>query len=591
MKENNLAFQKILDDRFGMFVHFGIYSAMAGSYNGRKCEWLGEWIQQRLEIPIAEYEAFGRKYFCPAPDFAKNLVASAKKAGIKYIVLTSKHHDGFCLFKSEYTDYSTYGFFGRDICKELSDECKKQGMGLGFYYSHTLDWYEKDAGGNMESSTKIPQKNRNYWDYPDDNIKLEKYLYEKCFPQVKELLTNYGDLKIIWFDYPHDISKEQSQELRALVKSLQPDCQINSRIAHNCNDYESLGDNALPVAPVGVNMECLITLNDTWGYKAQDNNWKTPDDVCGILCRTLGSNASLLLNVGPKGDGSLTRETEDILEKMGEWTARNSEAVYGGIKGNPFPNIFSWGQIGHKDKNMYLYIRDKSQKEIKINIGAGNEVEKVSVIGLEEEVRYSFVDGVLTITQTETELMMPVYKIEFKNQPDISKEIVQHGGKLFLGVLWANKVEKGNENGESTKLFYEKGPFIDDYGKHGLCVGKDCQASFWQDSNEVMCWDAYFTEAGEYEASLTHAYTFNRVEQREEYCDYTLTVDGTSQSVNMKEEKRRFYLSKTTDVNTRIVRDAGVFKIDKPGKYRILLSKPEPGDDMRIENVEFDKIK
>jgi len=464
-------------------------------------------------------------------------------------------------------------------------------LGLGFYYSHTLDWYEKDAGGSIQTADLRPQKNRNYWDYPDENINFEKYLYEKCFPQVKELLTNYGDLKIIWFDYPHNISKEQSQELRAFVKSIQPDCQINSRIAHNCSDYESLGDNALPVAPVGVNMECLITLNDTWGYKEQDDNWKTPDEVCGILCRTLGSNSTLLLNVGPKADGSLTIETEDILEKMGEWTKRNSEAIYGGIEGNPFTNIFSWGYVGQKDKNFYLYVNDKSQKEIKMNIGTNNDVVNVSLLGTDEKIQYSCSNGILTVVQADTALMIPVYKVEFKNAPVISNEIVQHGDKLSLGVLWASKVKKGRENEESTKLFYEQNQYIEDYGKHGLCISKDCQASFWQDSNEIMCWDANFTEAGEYEASLINAYTYLWDDEREGYCDYTLTVDGVSHEVNMKEEKRKFYLSRTSQFNTRITHDAGVFKINKPGKYRILLSRPESGDDMRIENIEFVKIR
>ena len=583
-------YRKLLDDRFGMFVHYGIYSAMAGSYNGRETKSIGEWIQRHLEIPIKEYEAFGREHFCPSPDFAKNLVTYAKNAGIKYIVLTSKHHDGFCLFKSDYSDYSTYGFFGRDICKELSDECKKQGMGLGFYYSHTLDWYEKDAAGNVRAEDGTKAQNRNYWDYPDDNINLEKYLYEKCFPQVREILTNYGDLKLIWFDYPHDITKKQSQELRELVKSIQPNCQINSRIAHDCSDYESLGDNALPVAPVGVNMECLITLNDTWGYKKNDNNWKTPEEVCGILCRTLGSDSTLLLNVGPKADGSLTDETVDILEKMGEWTTRNSEAVYGPVEGNPFSNTFPWGYVSQKENNLYLYVKDKAQKEIVINIGK-NDVEKVTLLGLGKEIRYSFDNGIITICQEENDFIMPVYKIEFKNELVVNQEIVQHGDVLSLGVLWGSKVTKGNENGPVERLFYEKSNYIEDFGKHGLCINKDCQTRFWADDNEILCWDAYFTEAGEYEATLTNARRIIWDEERDAYCDYKLSVNNQTRDVNMKEEKNKFLLSRTAEFNTRISHDGGVFKIDKPGKYRIMLTRSTDGDDMRIENIDFVKIK
>ncbi len=505
-------------------------------------------------------------------------------------MLTSKHHDGFCLFKSDYTDYSTYGFFGRDICGELADECRKQGLELGFYYSHTLDWYEKDAGGNFNSAMKMPVKHRNHWDYPDDNIDFEKYLYGKCFPQVKEILTNYGDLKLIWFDLPHDITKEQSEELRKFVKSIQPDCQINSRIAHDCSDYESLGDNALPVAPVGVNMECLITLNDTWGYKKNDNAWKTVDETIDILCKTLGSDSSLLLNVGPKGDGTLTPETIDILEKMGEWTARNSEAVYGGVKGNPLPTTFDWGNLAYKDKNVYLYVSDKNKKEINIAIGRDNKIKSVSVLGTDENIKFDYRGRHLTVYQIDTDLVIPVYKVEFENEPVFEKNIVQAGDVLSLGTLWASKVKKGNENGTPERLFYEKNTFIPDYGKHGLCVNKNCQTEFWTNTDEIMCWDAYFEKAGKYQADIIHAEFYPYTEGRNAKLKYALTVGNLTNEINMQEEKERFSCSKTKEGNIRIKRDGGKFNIEKPGKYRIMISHSDFEEAELIEKVVFTKI-
>ena len=312
-----------MSERFGMFVHYGIYSAIGGNWQRKTIPWLGEWVQFKGEIPNSEYEAFAKKNFLPKQDFAKDLVRSAKKAGIRYIVLTAKHHDGFCLFKSSVDDYNTYDFYGRDLCRELADECRKEGIKLGFYYSHTIDWHEKNGAGNVCRYSNYLTNNRNYWDYPDNNIDFEEYFRSKCIPQVKELLTNYGPLELIWFDYPHDITDEESKELRDIVKELQPNCLINSRIAHGLHDYISLGDNQLPITPTDSGIECLVTLNHTWGFRYDDNDWKSPESIISILSRTLSCNSTLLLNVGPRGDGTLTEETENILERIGKWTKEN----------------------------------------------------------------------------------------------------------------------------------------------------------------------------------------------------------------------------------------------------------------------------
>ena len=219
-------FKELLNERFGMFVHYGIYSAIAGKWNGESTEGLGEWVQRRAQLPIADYEKFAKEHFLPAPDFAKQLVSKAKAAGVRYVVLTAKHHDGFCLFRSAVDGYNSYDYYGRDICKELADECHKQGVKLGFYYSHTLDWHEKNGAGNVQRYTNGPADNRNFWDFPNDDIDFEQYFRDKCIPQVKEILSNYGPLELVWFDYPHDITHEQSVELRDIVKELQPDCLI-----------------------------------------------------------------------------------------------------------------------------------------------------------------------------------------------------------------------------------------------------------------------------------------------------------------------------------------------------------------------------
>lgn len=579
-------FRKMLDERFGMFVHYGLYTGFEGYYHGKEIKGCAEWIQRFGGIPLAEYEQTGRETFCPSPDFARNLVRSAKQAGVRYIVLTSKHHDGFCLFKTEVSDYNSYDFFGRDLCRELVDACNEEGLQVGFYYSHTLDWHEKDAGGNYLAASGRESHNRNWLDFPDDNIDFEKYFREKCLPQIREILTNYGPVNLIWFDYPHDITKEQSVELRDLVKSLQPDCQINSRISHGLCDYQSLADNALPVAPTGLNMECLITLNDSWGYHRGDNNWKTAEDTVGVLCRTLTSDSTLLMNVGPMPDGSLTAETEKILADMGEWTKRNSDAVYGRITGNPFSTVFSWGYASQKDKKLFLYVKDNNIDKITLP-GIAGEIKSVCLLGSDAQIGYEFNENILNLKLEKTDMLMPVYAIEFEDTPVYNKEIMQCGDEISLGILWAGKVSEDTKDKDFTKLSVDGDEYCEGYGKNGAQLdyfGFDTLA-FWTKPEEIICWDAYFSQKGEYAAELIHR------PLDEGYGSYSLTLGDVTNYVDMKNEKNRFRVSKTSVANIRICRDGGHFEVNAPGKYRIMLKRESEGENLPVSEVRFTLVR
>lgn len=574
-------FRKMLDERFGMFVHYGLYSGLGGYYNGKEIKGNAEWIQRFAPVPLVEYEQTGRETFCPSPDFAKNLVRSAKAAGMRYIVITSKHHDGFCLFKTEVSDYNSWDFFGRDLIGEVAEACRDEGLQLGLYYSHTLDWHEKDGAGNFLAASGIRSHNRNWLDFPDDNIDFEKYFREKCLPQVREILTNYGPINLVWFDYPHDITKEQSMELRDLVKSIQPDCQINSRISFGFCDYQSLADNALPVAPTGVNMECLITLNDSWGYHRGDDNWKTAEDTVGVLCRTLTSDSTLLLNVGPMPDGSLTPETEKILTDMGEWTKRNSDAVYGRITGNPFSTVFSWGYISQKDTKLFLYVNDKTADEL-ILPGVSGKIKSVCLLGADDRIDYEMEDKILSIRTVKTDMLVPVYAVEFESVPEFNKEIMQSGDVITLGILWAGKTCNGTE---TERLSVDGDRYNEGYGKGGARVDVETYEvlDFWTNADETIYWDAYFSKPGVYEAELIHR-------PADKYDSYLLTLDSVTNFIDMKNEKGRFRLSKTGEANIRIRRAAGYVTVIKPGKYRVLLKRDSDGENLPVSEVRFKLI-
>lgn len=305
--------ERFKNAQFGMMVHFGLYSLLAGEYKGKQCGGVAEWIQAEARIPKAEYEKLATA-FNPIYFDAEEWVLLAKAAGMKYIVVTSKHHEGFCLFNSEYDNYNCVKGtpFGRDIIGELADACRKHDMLLGLYYSQDMDWHEPNGGGWNMSWT-------NDWDFPDNSKKnYEQYFRSKVLPQVRELLTHYGDILLMWFDTPSIISLEQSRELFNLVKSLQPNCLVNTRIGNGLGDYRSMDDNELPEVPAQMSTEAPCTLNDTWGFKYFDNNWKPAEEVIRIRehCRERGAN--YLLNVGPDHLGRIPAPACDILKAVGK---------------------------------------------------------------------------------------------------------------------------------------------------------------------------------------------------------------------------------------------------------------------------------
>ncbi|MBQ4044551.1 MAG: alpha-L-fucosidase [Clostridia bacterium] len=305
---------------YGMMIHWGLYALIGGEWKGRRMEGIGEWAQQYFRIPCAEYEQLARA-FNPVLFDAEEWVKLAKDSGMKYMVVTPKHHDGFCLFHTKVDKWNVVDAtpFGRDVIAELAEACYKHGLKLGLYYSQELDWHERNGGGWTRGKTWGGDKAYwvNNWDFPEDDKKDFSQCFEdKIKPQVKEILTGYGDLCLIWFDTPHTISPEQSRELYDLVKHYQPNCLVNSRIGNGMGDYHSTGDNQISynaANPDAELYECPATLNDTWGYKAFDQNWKNPARVKEIRDSLLERGINYLLNVGPDALGRIPGPAADIL--------------------------------------------------------------------------------------------------------------------------------------------------------------------------------------------------------------------------------------------------------------------------------------
>ncbi|MFH2068988.1 MAG: alpha-L-fucosidase [Candidatus Omnitrophota bacterium] len=354
-------------DRFGMFIHWGVYAVPAGVWENKRIPGLGEWIMFNAKIPADEYTALTRK-FNPVKFNADEWVKIAKNAGMKYMVITAKHHDGFAMFKSYCDPYNIVDAtpYQHDVLADLANACKKAGIRLGFYYSQSQDWHEPHAAHTMSHRPE------------GDATGFAEYLERKVKPQLRELLTNYGEVALIWFDTPAFISPAQSKDLEKLVYSLQPKCLINSRIGNNIGDYASLGDNWVPFGDIEGNWETPATINDTWGYKKYDQNWKPVSALLRTLTRLAGRGMNYLLNVGPTAEGAIPAQSVDRLEQMGNWLKENDEAVYG-TAGSPYPYEFDWGDITQKPGKLYLLVAEWPGQRLNL-YGLHNRVRNVHLL-------------------------------------------------------------------------------------------------------------------------------------------------------------------------------------------------------------------
>lgn len=494
------------DAKFGMVIHWGPYSQLAGEWNGHKeppGKGIAEWIMKDFKIPVNEYRDLAHK-LNPVKFNAREWVRLAKATGMKYIIMTAKHHDGFAMYHSIVSKYNIVDWtsFKRDPLKELSDACAEEGIKFCVYYSHREDWDDPGGYGNN-------------WDYDNDwgddifqKEKFNKYLEEKAKPQLKELLTNYGPVGLVWFDRGM-FTEEQGREFVKIVHDLQPDCLINSRVGNYnqdlLGDYQSMNDNGMPPGGLGEYWESLQTLNHTWGYSKFDTMWKSPETVIQRLVEIISRGGNYALNIGPTGEGVIPGATVDIFQKVGPWVQRNAESIYG-TSANPFREL-PWGYATVKGNKVYLFIRDWPKTGI------------LSLFGLKNTIKsaYFLIDALAKLPLKQfgntTNISLPsrpldrpitVVVLETAGTPRVDPPVVAQNTDEEIKVNYLTAIT----HGKGKTRFNRKGGF---------------HISKWTGPQDAVDWDIQVDKPGIFKIIISYA-----ANKESEDKPYKITVSNSS---------------------------------------------------------------
>lgn len=540
--------------KFGMFIHWGIYAQLAGSWKGKEIPGIGEQIMRFAEIPVKEYREIA-KDFNPVKFDADAWVKLAKEAGMRYMVITAKHHDGFAMYHSKVSPYNIIDAtpFGRDPMKELAAACQKYGLKLCFYYSHKQDWEDPDG-----------YTNEGHWDATMPRVEdqvFERYMDRKAMPQVMELLTGYGPIGLIWYDTPGDLHDYNATRFLDLVHAIQPECIVSPRVSNNpdIGDYIGYGDNVVPVEANSLPWETCATMNDTWGFKAQDHNWKSVGRLLRLLASIASKGGNYLLNVGPTKEGEIPPESVERLQAIGQWVSRNGEGIFG-TKGGLLRQTPEWGAVTGKEGCLYLHVFDWKPGKLTLT-GLQNQVTAAKILStgeaipFQQEQKGDLAVPVLTLTLPEStpEADVTVLALDVTGMPTFDETPNDIGGTVLLPGFMADMLSS-NET-------------------HALQNGAPGLVENWHDTADYLQWQMNITEPGLYDVEL-HTFTqrhYNRFPIHwEGGHEMTIAVDGKALPFVVTDEGRTFPRDnyQWQSIRTPI----GAVDFAAPGRYPITLT-------------------
>lgn len=440
--------------KFGMFINWGVHSLYGGIYKGHEQARGGaEWIMNRCKIPVTEYREMA-KLFNPDKYDPEAWVKMAEDAGMKYLVVCMKHHDGFALFDSKASDWDVIDASpcGKDLLKPLAIACKKHDIKLGIYYSQANDWVNPGGtaarrlmkeGWPNPDSTKIDnytKEHDGHWDLLQETATFDEYVDRVAVPQVRELLTNYGEISILWWDYATQMkSYEGAQKLHDLL-ALQPNIITNDRLHPEFAGDTKTPEQAIPDrdAVEGENWETCMTMNNSWGYRISDNHWKSAETLIRNLVKIVARGGNYLLNIGPKPDGSFPEESIQRLKEIGQWMDINSEAIYS-TQASPLEAL-PWGECTYKEWKsrsiLYLFVFDWPKDGKLIIPGLKNKIASATMLATGEKLKtISEADKLNILVPAATpDNLASVIKLEIKGKVEKIKASEQKN-KMQTGAI------------------------------------------------------------------------------------------------------------------------------------------------------------
>ncbi len=531
------------DGNYGMFIHWGLYSHLGGQWKDKTFYGIGEWILRQMKIPRGDYMALAKE-FNPSGFDAKEIVRVAKEAGMKWIIITSKHHEGFAMFKSAHPfNIVDATPFARDPMKELAAACREAGLGFGFYYSHFQDWTAPGGSGG-------PTVN-------DDGspASFDQYFKEKCYPQVDEICSNYGELSFVWFDTPGGMPVEHVKALAELAGKKQPKAMLCSRIGHGMGDYLSLGDMEVPLVNHEGLWETCDTTNDSWSYAWYDTNWKSPKEILHRLVSTVGRGGTYLLNVGPDGKGRIPEKPADYLVEAGKWIKQHPQVIYGASP-SPWGHAQPWGDVTRTGNTLNVVVFDwPADRRIGLPGIQGNPASATLIaadgsrkpVAIRKDGAWTILDASTVADEAATSTLANVIELAFDQPPTIDKTLAVHPNtatRFFCELGNATNAEKKRIN------------WMEKFGEWKFAV----QVANWKPGGTVE-WDVDVARAGDYHVDLTYKGEGRPV--------WSVT---TSEGAKIQNQQAASHVYHTYPM--------GTLRFDKPGRHKVSVSLVE-GDPVK----------